>query len=75
MEVSNVEIKEAHPVKLTADDVANGIEEAWCITVSLLVNRGIWEHDNRWKWEEQEQTWLAMKQYGQWIVKFCEEGC
>ena len=75
LEVSNVQIKEAHRAKLTAADKTNGIEEAWCITVSLFVNRGIWEHDNRWKWEEREQTWLATKQYGQWIVEFCEEGC
>lgn len=75
MEVANIQVTKSHPVELTATDRANGIEEIWCIAVTLLVNRGIWEHDDRWKWEEQEQTWLAKKQDGQWIVEFCEEGC
>lgn len=75
LEVANIQVTKSHPVELTATDRANGIEEIWCITVTLLVNRGIWEHDDRWKWEEQKQTWLAKKQYGQWIVEFCEEGC
>ncbi len=75
LEISNIQIKGAHPVEITAVDQANGVEEAWCITVTLLINRRRWEHDESWKWEDQEQAWLATKQHGQWMVEFCEQGC